>query len=75
MAESFFQLWRIFYIISKNNDSISFAVVNPVRSQKEMQELLLSQYKKYYKLTQDEIGKLFDVSGRTIRNWLDEKGD
>ena len=57
------------------DDDNHFAVVNPVRSQKEMQELLLSQYKKYYKLTQDEIGKLFDVSGRTIRNWLDEKGD
>jgi DNA-binding XRE family transcriptional regulator len=40
-----------------------------------MQGLLLSEYKKRYELTQDEIGKLFDVSGRTIRNWLDEKGE
>ena len=57
------------------DDDNHFAVVNPVRSQKEMQGLLLSEYKKHYELTQDEIGKLFDVSGRTIRNWLDEKGD
>ena len=40
-----------------------------------MRKLLLSGYEKYYKLTQDEIGKLFDVSSRTIRNWLDEKGE
>jgi DNA-binding XRE family transcriptional regulator len=40
-----------------------------------MRDLLLPQYEKLYKLTQEEIGKLFDVSGRTIRNWLDEKGE
>jgi hypothetical protein len=57
------------------DDDNHFVVVNPVRSQKEMQRLLLPQYKKHYELTQEEIGKLFDVSERTIRNWLDEKGD
>ena len=57
------------------DDDNHFAVVNPVRSQKEMQGLLLSQYEERYKLTQEEIGKLFDVSGRTIRNWLSEEGD
>ena len=57
------------------DDDNHFVVVNPVRSQKEMQGLLLSQYEERYKLTQEEIGKLFDVSGRTIRNWLSEEGD
>ena len=56
------------------DDDNHFVVVNPVRSQKEMRDLLLPRYEKHYKLTQEEIGKLFDVSGRTIRNWL-EKGD
>jgi len=40
-----------------------------------MRELLLPKYEKHYKLTQEEIGKLFEVSGRTIRNWLSEQGD
>lgn len=52
-----------------------FVVANPVRSQKEMRELLLPKYEKHYKLTQEEIGKLFEVSGRTTRNWLSEQGD
>ena len=59
-------------VLDENNN---FVVVNSIRSQKEMRKLLLSGYEKYYKLTQDEIGKLFDVSSRTIRNWLDEKGE
>ena len=57
------------------DDDNHFVVVNPVRSQKEMRDLLLPQYEERYKLTQEEIGKLFDVSGRTIRNWLSEEGD
>ena len=56
------------------NENNHFIVEKPVRSQKEMRKLLL-QYETKFDLTQEEIEKLFGVSSRTIRNWLEEKGE
>ena len=50
---------------SKNH----FVVVESVRTLEEMRKTLVEQYEKKYSLTQEEIGRLFGVTGRSIRSW------
>ena len=57
----------------KLDDQNHFVVVNPVRSQKEMRQLLAKRYGEKYDLSQNEIARLFDTTDRTIRNWLNEE--
>lgn len=55
------------------DDDNHFVVVNPVRTQKEMRQLLSKRYAAKYNLSQGEIGRLFGTTDRTIRNWLNEE--
>ena len=57
----------------KLDDQNHFVVVNPVRSQNEMRQLLSKQYAAKYDLSQGEIGRLFGTTDRTIRNWMKEE--
>lgn len=57
----------------KLDDQNQFVVVNPVRSQNEMRQLLIKQYAAKYDLSQGEIGRLFGTTDRTIRNWIKEE--
>ena len=57
----------------KLDDQNHFVVVNPVRSQNEMRQLLIKQYAAKYDLSQGEIGRLFGTTDRTIRNWIKEE--
>lgn len=50
---------------SKNH----FVVVESVRTLEEMRKTLVEQYEKKYSLTQEEIGRLFGVTSRSIRSW------
>ncbi len=53
----------------KLDDNNHFIVVDPAHSQEEMRKELVKQYEKHYELTQPEIGRLFGVSDRAIRDW------
>lgn len=57
----------------KLDDQNHFVVVNPVRSQNEMRQLLSKRYAAKYDLSQGEIGRLFGTTDRTIRNWMKEE--
>ncbi len=48
-----------------------FVVHNPVRSKEDMRRAVASRYAAK-KIEQKKIGRLFDVSDRTIRTWLAE---
>ena len=53
----------------KLDDKNHFVVVESVRTQEEMRKTLVEQYEKRYSLTQEEIGRLFGVTSRSIRMW------
>lgn len=54
----------------KLDEANHFVVVNKVRELAELRRLLIQGYSEKYELNQDEIGRLFGTTGRTIRNWL-----
>ncbi|MBO7329696.1 MAG: hypothetical protein J6W00_13105 [Lentisphaeria bacterium] len=54
----------------KLDEANHFVVVNKLRELAELRRLLIQGYSEKYGLNQDEIGRLFGTTGRTIRNWL-----